>query len=141
EHLLQNRARAATFNGLVSQPDNLQHSLDHANRQHAALTLVLLGMGDDGHTASLFPDAPQLAQGLDSQQTKRYLHLTPTRAPHERISLTLTALLSAQRIMIAIAGPAKRQVLAQAAEGPNPALPISYVITQKEVPFDVYWHD
>lgn len=141
EHLLRNQASAARFTGVVSQPGDLQSSLAHANGQQAALSLVLLGMGDDGHTASLFPGAPQLAQALDRQQTQRYMHLSPARAPHERISMTLSALLGAERIMIAIAGQAKRQVLAQAAKRPDPALPISYVITQTEVPVDVYWHD
>lgn len=139
-YLLQGAAAAAKFKGLVSDPDNIAASVARANTLPDEITVAILGMGDDGHTASLFPDAPQLAEGLAPEQTQRYLQMTPGQAPHERISLTLAALLRSQYIMLAIAGEHKRTVLQEAAHQTTPALPISYVINQTGVPVDVYWH-
>ena len=139
-HLLKNRARAARFTGLASHPDDLAHSVRDANRQTHAITVALLGMGDDGHTASLFPDAPQLAQALDLQAAQRYLPISPQHASQERLSMTLAAILKAEHIVLAISGFHKRRVFEQAALQATPRLPVSYVITQPGVPLDVYWH-
>jgi len=139
-HLLKGKAAAARFTGLVSHPASLPRSLAQANLQTGDLSLVILGMGDDGHTASLFPGAPQLAQALDPSRTARYIQVSPPDAPHERISMTLAAILSAGRIMLNISGRAKRDIFEQAARRITPDLPISYIIHQHGVPFDVYWH-
>ncbi|NYT38217.1 6-phosphogluconolactonase [Allopusillimonas soli] len=139
-HLLRGSAAHAHFTGLVTDADDLAHSLETANLAEGDPAVVVLGMGDDGHTASLFPGAPQLPQGLDPRSPQRYVHITPPHAPHERISMTLRAILSARRIILLISGAHKREVLGRAATGPDPALPVSYVINQTGVPFDVYWH-
>ncbi len=140
EHLLRGRAAAARFTGLVTHPKDMQASVRQANLLTDDITLALLGMGDDGHTASLFPGALQLPEGLAPDALHRYLHVTPVQAEHERISMTLAAILSAQRLLLAISGQDKRHTLSRAAQGINPALPISYVINQTGVPLDVYWH-
>ncbi|XHO07834.1 hypothetical protein ACEQUB_p01081 (plasmid) [Ralstonia syzygii] len=102
--------------------------------------VVLLGMGDDGHTASLFPDAQELALGIDRAQGPAYLPLRPGVAPYRRISLNLSALCAARALFLAIGGAAKRSVFDRAAQGTaRQALPVSYVIHQREVPLDVYW--
>lgn len=139
-HLLRDKARDAQFTGLVGDPASLDRSLEQANRQTDPLDLVILGMGDDGHTASLFPHAAQLSQGLDPRQTHRYLHVTPPAAPHERISMTLAALLGAGQLILAISGAHKREIYAQAARKSNPEHPVSYVLNQSAAPIDVYWH-
>lgn len=140
KHLLKNRAQRARFTGLVSHPDDLALCLREANRQNAPITLAVLGMGDDGHTASLFPDAPQLEQALDLHTSQRYIHISPPDAPYERISMTLAAILKAEQLIVTISGTHKRRIVDQAAQGPTPQLPISYVITQTGAPLDVYWH-
>ncbi|NYT44645.1 6-phosphogluconolactonase [Alcaligenaceae bacterium] len=139
-YLLQGKAALAKFTGLVTDPDNIAASVAHSNTLSGNLTVVILGMGDDGHTASLFPEAPQLTEGLAPDQAKRYLHMTPGLAAHERISMTLAAMLGSKRIVLGIAGGHKRRIYEEAATQVTPALPISYVVAQKEVPLDVYWH-
>ena len=139
-HLLQHKAARAHFTGLVSDPLDLQGSLERANSQAADLTIVLLGMGEDGHTASLFPDARQLEQGLSLDAPQRYIHVTPPSAAHERISMTLAAILSAQHIIVHITGDHKRKIMSKAMESISPALPISYVIAHAKAPCDIYWN-
>jgi len=140
-HLLQRRARCARFSGLVSDSSNIENSVEKANLQTGEITVALLGMGDDGHFASLFPGAAQLSQGLDTAQTQRYIHVTPTHAPHERISMTLAALLGAHRLMLYFNGQGKRAILEEAEAGPTPSLPVSYLLAQHAVPLDIYWHE
>lgn len=139
-HLLKGKAAQAHFTGLVSHPFDIARSVAQANLQQGELSLVILGMGDDGHTASLFPGAPQLPQAMDPSQTARYMAVSPPAAPHERISMTLAAILGAGRIMLHISGQAKRQTFERATRAITPALPISYIIHQHGAPFDVYWH-
>lgn len=140
QHLLKNHAGKARFTGLVSDPADLAKCVEQANRQAHNITVALLGMGEDGHTASLFPNAAQLPQALDTSRPERYLHVSPPAAPYERISMTLAAILQAQHLVLAIAGQQKRSVFEQAAQQATPALPISYLITQTGAPLDVYWH-
>ena len=146
EHLLKDAAAAARFFPIVLPPHVHGESVDvdacvaTANEPFQQPDVVILGMGDDGHTASLFPDAPELTEGIDRTHAPAYLSLRPAAAPHRRISLNLSALSAARRLFLSIAGPVKRTVFDAAAQGGvQPALPVSYVIHQREVPLDVYW--
>ncbi|CAG2131432.1 6-phosphogluconolactonase [Ralstonia mannitolilytica] len=146
EHLLQDAAAAARFFPLVLPLQVHGGSVDvdacvaTANAPFQQPDVVILGMGDDGHTASLFPDAPELPDGVDRTKPPGYLPVRPGTAPHRRISLNLSALCAARRLFLSIAGPIKRAVFDTAAQDvAQPALPVSYVIHQREVPLDVYW--
>jgi 6-phosphogluconolactonase len=79
--------------------------------------LVLLGMGEDGHTASLFPAHPALAE------TERWAVPVETeaKAPRRRVSLTIPALASADEVWILVTGAAKRAVLAEILRDPAAA--------------------
>jgi 6-phosphogluconolactonase len=139
-YLLQGRAAQARFTGLVSDPANMDACLERANRPAGELTLAILGMGEDGHTASLFPRAPELPQALDPAQLLRYVRVTPVAAPHQRISMTLAALLRARYRILFIGGAAKRAVLERAAPASTTAMPVSFVLNRPDAPIDVYWH-
>lgn len=138
-HLLIGPAATADFVGLVQDPTDIVRSVALSNRQHEHLTVAVLGMGDNGHTASLFPGAPQLSRGLDPNFPDRYLDVDPVDAPHRRISMSLAALLRCGRLVLGLQGDTKRQVFERARERVTPALPISYFIAQQGVPFDAYW--
>jgi 6-phosphogluconolactonase len=101
------------------------------------LDIVLLGMGEDGHTASLFPAAVELADGLTS--AARTIAVTPPAAPHQRLSLTASAILASRHIFLQISGAAKKAVYDNArAGGPVEQLPIRLALLQDKTPVEIW---
>jgi 6-phosphogluconolactonase len=143
-HLLQNHAAVARFIGLknaATQAEAGQAACEA--RLHSIprpFTVLVLGMGNDGHTASLFPCAPQLAQATDPSSHQLCMALHPQTAPHPRMSLTLAALLNSKEIILHITGEEKKAVLEKAlADGPPEEMPIRCILRQQTVPVAVYW--
>lgn len=117
------------------QIENLNETL--GNEQ--ALDVVVLGMGADGHTASLFPDAPQLKEGLNLANPAACLLVDPPAAPHRRVSLTLSKLLQAREIIVHITGEEKVSVIENAWRVADPErFPISAVLHQSLVPVTIF---
>jgi 6-phosphogluconolactonase len=145
-HLMQDAAAAARFVPFFDEPPPALSAvvLDalalQANQRLADLTWpldgVVLGMGDDAHTASLFPGASGYARALES--TAKLAWVVPTTAPHARLSLTLPSLLSAGELMLSIAGENKVATYRRAAEKADPALPISLLLNQSQAPVSVW---
>jgi 6-phosphogluconolactonase len=144
EGLLVGPAAAAHFVGLKNPAATPEAGADWVTR---ALTrvphpfdVVVLGMGEDGHTASLFPGSMALARGLDPASPPACIAVNALVAPHARVSLNLAALLDSRRIVLHIEGDAKWAVYQRARAPGTPAeLPIRAVLQQKEVPVDVFW--
>ncbi|WP_373089935.1 6-phosphogluconolactonase [Zhongshania sp.] len=101
------------------------------------LSLVHLGMGNDGHTASWFHDAPEYPM-LTAAHEQHCIAVHPGAAPYSRISLTPAAVLYSERIVIQVFGKAKRDVLERAL-AKDADYPISLVLHQQRVPVDIYW--
>jgi 6-phosphogluconolactonase len=102
--------------------------------------VVVLGMGNDGHIASLFPQTLQLAKGLDPTTPALTIATVPATAAHERMSLTLRGLLDSRRIVVLLSGLAKWQVYQRARQPGSPSeLPVRAVLEQSTTPVDVYW--
>src|SRR5579872_6396156 len=105
--------------------------------------LVWLGMGKDGHTASIFA-GPDLTNALDAPKARRAVGVMPdplpAEAPVARVTLTRSAILSAKTVMITITGDQKRELLEQAiADGHSSRLPIGRVLAETEQPIDIHW--
>ena len=105
--------------------------------------LVWLGMGSDGHTASIFPGA-DLQKALDAPKARRAVGVTPENLPKEapvaRVTLTRASLLSARTLIITITGEEKKELLEQAiADGQSSKLPIGRVLAEAEQPIDIHW--
>jgi len=99
---------------------------------------VLLGMGEDGHIASLFPGSAELADGLSTKAPVLAVH--PPQALHARLSLSLHALLNSRDVVLMISGPGKRAVLERAlGEGPVEELPVRAILRQTAVPVSIFW--
>ncbi|HEV2530207.1 6-phosphogluconolactonase [Phenylobacterium sp.] len=100
---------------------------------------MMLGMGEDGHVASLIPGDPGLAGSLDPDG-RALLAEVPAglgTPPVARITLTLKALLSARAIFLLIAGGAKRSVIDRALGGED--LPVRALLAQQDVPVRIFW--
>ena len=100
---------------------------------------VLLGMGEDGHVASLIPGSPGMAEAMDLAG-QALVAESPEgfgSPPLARITLTLAALLQSRAIFLLIAGEAKRQVIARAVAGAD--LPVRAILDQDRVPVRVFW--
>lgn len=110
---------------------------------HWPLDLCLLGVGGDGHTASIFPGA-DYDEALNGPKERRALGVMPDPLPPEapvaRVTLSRAAIASSRALMIAVTGAEKRKVLEQAIEqGPSSPYPIGRVLADVELPIDVHW--
>jgi 6-phosphogluconolactonase len=111
-----------------------------------AFDVVLLGMGLDAHTASLFPGSANLSDALNLDAIPHAIAITPAvlppEAPYPRISLTASRLTRARAVLLAISGAAKRAVLAQALQFDAETLPISRFLHHDAAlshPVQIYW--
>ena len=146
--LLQNQAAQAQWHNCLPRPQGEARVLDDAEQQavlQAALMtyqtpdVVVLGMGMDGHTASLFADAPQFAAAMDRHQVQPLMIVEPPSAPYARISMTLAAILQAKTLYIAAYGAQKQALLQQALLTEEALLPITWVLQEaQDVPMHVF---
>lgn len=141
-NLIQNKAADATFVELKTSEESAfgAESSVKQNLQNLSfpIDVLILGMGEDGHTASLFPCSEQIQQGLTSEDI--VLAVQPTTAPHERMSFTLKTLLESQQIFVHLVGEGKKAVLDKALAGDKvEEMPIRAILKQDTTPVEVVW--
>ncbi|MFH2124615.1 MAG: 6-phosphogluconolactonase [Pseudomonadota bacterium] len=143
-HLLQKKAAAARFVGMKNEA-----ATPLAGEAACAARLqtlprpwdcLILGMGNDGHTASLFPGAANLAAAVDPHSGQICMAIHPPAAPHERMTLTLPAILNSRQLILHLQAAEKKRVLARAqGDGDAAEMPIRYILRQRTTPLAIYW--
>src|SRR5580700_9878472 len=133
ERLLRNRAEAASFTPLADVRLPEDRELAAASARIANLPtpadVVILGMGDDGHTASWFPGAEGLAEAMDPGARQLVAPIVAPDAPEPRLTLTGRVILRARAIALEIQGEAKLATFAAAlAPGPEETMPVRAVL-------------
>jgi 6-phosphogluconolactonase len=145
ENLLHGAAAAARFVPLfvdAPEPDAvLAEILRRIDALPAPFDVVVLGLGLDGHTASLFPGGDRLAEALDPLGPASVLPMHAPDAGETRITLTLPVLAAARNLYLQIEGADKLVVFGRImrAEGAMAASPLRAVMQNAAVPLDVYW--
>jgi 6-phosphogluconolactonase len=144
-HLLQDLAAKAQLVFMVTSaveplgsPSAQAQAASMALSAAGTADVLVLGMGADGHTASLFPDARNLADALDLRNTHPCVAIEldqpPANAPYARITQTLAQILTSRHIVLPLVGADKLSTLQQAWPKATPTLPISFVLQQTQTP-------
>ncbi len=132
ENLLRNRAAAAHFLPLYGEDLDHDQVASRLERELLPLDVCVVGMGEDGHTASLFPGAEGLEEAL-ADTAPPLLKLTAPGAPEPRVSLSAAVLRQVRKAYVLIVGTAKQVALQRAlAEGPTAEAPIRVVLRRSE---------
>jgi 6-phosphogluconolactonase len=143
ENLLQNEAVNANFFHLKQGDELADETLNDlnivANQELLPLDVLILGMGEDGHTASLFPCSDEITQCL-AKDSEALIKVTPKSAPYQRISFSFAALSQSKNTFLHISGASKKQVLATAIAGQEcREMPIRAFLQAPDVNTQVYW--
>jgi len=148
DKLLRGPAARATFIPIYAEYDTPEAAEASCHARLAAMpwrnSLCMLGMGTDGHAASLFPGTSALADALNVDygrfcKTVRP-QASPIAGPHPRMSLTLSVLIQARHIYLVITGAEKRTAFERALKGTdNREMPVRAILNQAAAPVSVYW--
>lgn len=145
ENLLTGRAAEARLEPLFEEGPSAREAEGEISRRLSALPrpfdALILGMGNDGHTASFFPGADRLAEAIDPHAGHRVLAIEAPGAGESRITLALPFLLEARFLALHIEGQEKRDTLAKALdEGPVEEMPVRAVLgADRDEPLQVFW--
>ncbi len=132
ERLLVNAAADAEFLRLVPEAEDDMPALCETLDTVLPLTVLLLGMGTDMHTASLFPGSPDLAAAL-ADDAPPLMGVEASGDLEDRLTLTAPALVSALSPHILITGDEKRAALEKAQELTAEEAPVSIVLKRATV--------
>ncbi len=144
ENLLQNKAKEAKFFHLKQGNELTSETLADLNMAASKtllpLDVLILGMGEDGHTASLFPCSDEITSGLDITNDAVLLKVQPKTASHQRISFTFASLITSKNIFLHSCGEGKKTVLTQALEGDDPfEMPIRAFLQHPSLNTQIFW--
>ena len=139
ERLLTGPAAAARFVPISTAADSVEAAAEKVEadvRAMAPYDVMLLGMGEDGHVASLIPGSPVLDLGMDPHGTRFCLGIPAGvgSPPLARVTMTMPALLQARLILVLISGAKKRDIVEK-----GNGLPVHALLEQAKAPVRVLW--
>ena len=139
ERLLTGAAGAASFTPMSVTAASVEAAAEAVEPRVRALApydVMLLGMGEDGHVASLIPGSPVLAAGMDPQGAHYCLGVPAGvgSPPLARVTMTMPALLNARLTLVLISGEAKRRIVAE-----GNGLPVHALLEQAKAPVRILW--
>ncbi len=127
QHLMNHLPKNTRFVGLKTLHDNPFDAIEAVHQRldklPLPLSLTVLGLGEDGHIASLFP-----GMRPDLTDTHHCVAVAPPIAPSQRISLSLNILANSEHIAVVVTGESKRRLLDKITEKPDPGLPIDWLL-------------
>jgi len=137
QHLMNHLPANTRFVGLKTHHDNPFAAIDEIHqrleRLPLPLSLTVLGLGEDGHIASLFP-----GMNPDLTDTHHCVAVAPPIAPSLRVSLSLEMLANSEHIALVVTGKSKRRLLDQLNEYPDPKLPIVWLLQLSDTAITVF---
>jgi len=144
ENLLQNKASEASFFHLKQGEELCDETLADlnvsANNTLLPLDVLILGMGEDGHTASIFPCSAQIKQALDINNESALMKVEPITAPHQRITFSFASLSQSKNTFLHLCGDSKKTVLESAvADTDIFKMPIRAFLHNDIIDTQVYW--
>ncbi len=138
--LLVDKASEATLQPVYAEGVSPEERCDELQDPLPELpfSCSLIGMGSDGHFASLFPDADNLEFGLDVESGRLYIPVTTAASPHPRVSMTLAGISRSDEVVLLFFGEEKLAVYERARADSN-GFPVSKLLRQKRAPVRVFW--
>ena len=119
-HLIKNKASKVNFIPLKNDSKTAKDGQKNSEEMLKNITLpfdvIVLGMGSDGHTASLFPCSDELSEGMNLNNLNCLISTSPKTAPYERLSLTARVIIDAKNVFLHLNGSSKLHTLESAME-------------------------
>ena len=140
-HLIKNKAAQVNFISLKNDAKTAKEGQIYSEKMLRKIILpfdvVVLGMGSDGHTASLFPCSDELPEAMNLNNSNYLISTSPKTAPYERISLTARVILDSKNIFLHLNGSSKLHTLESAMEYKYPNKMPIYTFLKNGL--SIYW--
>lgn len=139
------KAKIGAWHGLYQHTETIEQSANLANARvkelDTALDIVIIGMGADGHIASLFIESADYvsAMDLDNHQAVVPIRFDQQAQKIDRLSFTLAELLKAKKMLICICGAEKRSVLESSLNGNKPEYAVAQLLKYYPNPVEIFW--
>ncbi len=139
------KAQLGGWHGLMHDSLAIEQVAARANQDFRALQqamdMVVIGMGSDGHIASLFVESADYQHAMDLQCTEAVLPIRFAEQDDkiDRISFSLVELLKAKKIFICITGDEKRRVLEQSLDGNAPEYAVAQLLKRYRQSVEIFW--